>query len=842
MPAPATNEELFALIARSGVLEDARVKAYLDKLATAGGVPSDPIKLGGLMVRDGVLTHFQAEQLLQGRWKRFHIGKYKVLERLGIGGMGQVFLCEHKLMRRKVAVKVLPAAKAKDQAALQRFYREARAVAAVDHPNIVRAYDIDDDDQLHFLVMEYVDGANLHDIVKKTGPMPPLRACHYVYASAVGLQHAHENGLVHRDIKPANILVDRSGVVKILDMGLARFFNPDDDDHLTKKFEENVLGTADYLAPEQAMDSTAVDIRADIYGLGGTFYYMLTGQPPFPEGTVAQKLLWHQSKPPKPIADYRKDVPPHLVAIVGRMLAKEPRDRYQTPAELMAALVPWVQTPIDPPTEAELPNVSVAAGGRPPGGSNAPTAVAASRPSPPSAVPNGRAQPVPPQPSMAVLTHAPEAVPQPVPPPPANPWADLYADETIPTAQDTARNRRDRDRDDPPAGRSGRKARTDDDPPAKKKSPLVWILVAAGCGVLLLGGVAAVVTTFVLAAKAKVTSATPPSGERRTWYVSKSGQSPDAAATRGTLAEAVRALKSGDEVVILDDAIETGPIPLTTLRDVRIAPQPGKSVTVNYRPIDARQAAPVFSLKGCENVTLSGLVIDAGGQNDVGIQVSGKANGVSLDRLTVKGAKRFAVGLLTVTADPSQPLTLTGCRFVLPPKGEAGVTVSGAADQECRGVRIQNCRFEGAGAGAGVRVEGAIADVEVKNCRLFQLEAGVLFADLAGPPTVCQVAIERNTIHTAAVGVRIDQKPAAERSVTISRNYFAAVGNAVTAVDPKGVKATNNGRDAATQPGLSAADVVTGATIPPPPADPADAQFLRPTGKLDVKGQTVGAE
>jgi hypothetical protein len=359
--------------------------------------------------------------------------------------------------------------------------------------------------------------------------------------------------------------------------------------------------------------------------------------------------------------------------------------------------------------------------------------------------------------------------------------------------------------------------------------------------VLLLGGVAAVVTTFVLAAKAKATAAVP-SGERRIWYVSKSGQSPDAAATRGTLAEAVRALKSGDEVVILDDAIETGPVPLTTLKDVRIAPQPGRTVTVTYKPIDARQAAPVFSLKGCENVTLSGLVIDAGGQNDVGVLVSGKANGVSFDRLTVKGAKRFAVSLLTVTADPSQPLTLSGCRFVLPPKGEAGVTVSGTADQECRGVRIQNSRFEGAGAGAGVRVEGAIADVEVKNCRLFQLEAGVLFADVAGPPTVCRVDVERNTIHTAAVGVRIDQKPAAERAVSIARNYFAAVGTAATAVDPKGVKATGNGRDAATQPGLSAADVVTGATIPPPPADAADGLFLRPTGKLDVKGQTVGAE
>src|SRR4029450_13349026 len=211
--------------------------------------------------------------------KRFTIGKYKVLEKLGAGGMGQVFLCEHELMRRRVAVKVLPTAKAEDQASLERFYREARAVAAVDHPNIVRAYDIDQDENLHFLVMEYVDGTNLQDLVKKVGPLDPIRACHYIYGAAVGLQHAHEIGLVHRDIKPGNILVDRSGGVKVLDMGLARFFN-DEEDILTKKYDENVLGTADYLAPEQAVDSHGVGIRADIYSLGGTFYFMLTGQTP----------------------------------------------------------------------------------------------------------------------------------------------------------------------------------------------------------------------------------------------------------------------------------------------------------------------------------------------------------------------------------------------------------------------------------------------------------------------------------------------------------------------------------------------------------------------------------
>src|SRR5690349_6616166 len=286
MPVPATIDEFLDLVQKSGVADGSRIEALVQKHRADGTLPAELGKFATLMVRDGLLTYFQADQLLQGKWKRFFIGKYKVLERIGTGGMGQVFLCEHKLMRRRVAVKVLPAAKAADPSSLERFYREARAVAALDHPNIVRAYDIDQDEGLHFLVMEYVDGTNLQDLVKKFGPLDVLRACHYVYGAAVGLQHAFELGLVHRDIKPANVLIDRSGVVKILDMGLARFFN-DDEDALTRKYDETVLGTADYLAPEQALDSHAVDIRADIYGLGGTFFYLLTGQPPFPEGTVA---------------------------------------------------------------------------------------------------------------------------------------------------------------------------------------------------------------------------------------------------------------------------------------------------------------------------------------------------------------------------------------------------------------------------------------------------------------------------------------------------------------------------------------------------------------------------
>jgi serine/threonine protein kinase len=497
MPAPATNQELLSLIARSRVRDADRVREYLAKLTAAGGVPAAPPALAARMVADGFLSPFQAENLLAGRWKRFFIGKYKVLERIGVGGMGAVFLCEHTLMKRKVAVKVLPAAKAKDPAARQRFYREARAVAAVDHPNIVRAYDIDDDDGLHFLVMEYVDGASLYDLVARSGPLPVGRACHYVYGTCVGLQHAHECGLIHRDIKPANVLVDRAGVVKILDLGLARFFSPAADDKLTQQFDETVLGTADYLAPEQAIDSSAVDIRADIYGLGGTFYFLLAGRPPFPEGSIAQKLLWHQNTAPTPIRDLRPDVPPELAAVLDKMLAKDPAARYQTPLEVMAALEPWIRTPIPPPADHELPQSSGSSRPAPPPSSSA------AESSPFLVQPSSAERPAPsvapiPAPSVVWATTA-AAAPPPAAHDPNALWESITSTDTIPTATADTANKPPaakpvptNDDPTPPAGGRSRvaKARATKKPSSVLPLALtlggVLFLIAGGVGVFFL--------------------------------------------------------------------------------------------------------------------------------------------------------------------------------------------------------------------------------------------------------------------------------------------------------------------------------------------------------------------
>jgi serine/threonine protein kinase len=374
MPVPSSCAQFIECITKSGVVAKPQLDTCMQSLREGPGVPESPRELANLLVRDGVLTDFQAEQLLKGRWRNFFIhNKYKLLERLGVGGMGSVYLCEHQIMRRPVAIKVLPLNQADDVATLERFHREARAVAQLKHANIVGAYDVDQAGKLHFLVMEYVDGASLQQIVKQHGPMDPLRAAHYVRQAAFGLQHAHEAGLVHRDIKPGNILLDRSGTIKLLDLGLARFFH-DEADNLTQKHDSNViLGTADFLAPEQAVDSHTADIRSDIYSLGITFYFLLTGKSPFRDGTTAQKLIWHQVRSPRPIREVRPEVPEGLVDIVNQMIAKDPSHRYQVPAEVADALEPWTQSALSPPPVEEMPRLSLAAQRACQADSNAPT-------------------------------------------------------------------------------------------------------------------------------------------------------------------------------------------------------------------------------------------------------------------------------------------------------------------------------------------------------------------------------------------------------------------------------------------------------------------------------------
>jgi len=266
--------------------------------------------------------------------------RYRVLSLLGAGGMGSVYLAEHRLMERKVALKVIRHDLVENPGLIDRFHREVRAAARLAHPNIVTAYDAEQVGGMHMLVMEYVEGADLAHVLAGRGPLPANEACHYARQAALGLQHAHERGMVHRDIKPQNLMRLGRGVVKILDFGLARFASEvAAQGGLTA--ENMILGSIDYMAPEQIDDPHAADTRADIYSLGCTLYHLLAGTPPFPTGTVIQKLSFHACRQPAALAEVRPDLPPGLADVVGRMMAKDPARRYQAPVEVARALAPF---------------------------------------------------------------------------------------------------------------------------------------------------------------------------------------------------------------------------------------------------------------------------------------------------------------------------------------------------------------------------------------------------------------------------------------------------------------------------------------------------------------------
>ncbi|MBY0524041.1 MAG: serine/threonine protein kinase [Gemmataceae bacterium] len=333
------------------------------------------ILLARTLVEQGLLTRFQAELLLSGRTSGFHLGQYRILDHLGRGGMGRVFKAEHQTMSRVVAIKVLAPHLCKTAKAQTLFQREVRAAARLVHPNIVTAYDANQIGDRCYLVMEYVDGPNLDELVRQRGALPIGQACDFIRQAANGLQYAHELGMVHRDIKPANLLAQRpmgnapgaSPTIKILDFGLARLHSmgpngePGGDSIMAA--ENTVLGTPDYLSPEQARNLHNVDIRADLYSLGCTFYFILTGRVPFPGGTTLEKLVRHSTEMPPAPEQLRPDISPPVAAILRRLLAKDPRQRFQTPAELSATLAPFaVQAPVVP---TAIP-VAIPAGGPPP--------------------------------------------------------------------------------------------------------------------------------------------------------------------------------------------------------------------------------------------------------------------------------------------------------------------------------------------------------------------------------------------------------------------------------------------------------------------------------------------
>jgi formylglycine-generating enzyme required for sulfatase activity len=268
--------------------------------------------------------------------------KFRVVRELGRGGMGVIYLAQHRVLDKPFALKVINSAALNSAEALARFHAEARAAAKLDHPNIARTHDADQAGDLHFLVMEFIEGHSLAQLLARKGRLPVASACRCVRQAALGLQLAFEAGMVHRDIKPQNLMLTPKGLVKVLDFGLARLRGEATrGPRLTQV--DSFMGTPEYVAPEQATDARSADTRADIYSLGCTLYALLTGRPPFQEDTMVKLVLAHIEKEARPLHEVRPDVPPELSAVVAKMLAKDLSQRYQRPVEVALALVPFIK-------------------------------------------------------------------------------------------------------------------------------------------------------------------------------------------------------------------------------------------------------------------------------------------------------------------------------------------------------------------------------------------------------------------------------------------------------------------------------------------------------------------
>jgi eukaryotic-like serine/threonine-protein kinase len=356
-PRGLSRDEFARIALASGLLTREKLAQRLREHADdAGRVDGSAKALARFLVGCGDLTRYQAERLLAGRSAGFLLGDYKILDKLGAGGMGKVYVAEQTKLRRQVALKVLPRDRAGDQRYVERFQREARAAAALKHPNIVQVYDVGNHGPTHFIVMELVRGKNLKELLRERGALAPADAARLVEQVAQGLAHAHERGIVHRDIKPSNLVLE-GATVKVLDLGLARQF--EEGEALTG--DGKGLGTADYMSPEQCRDAHSADQRSDLYSLGCTWYELVAGRPPFDSGDSISKALAHMQQEPPPVRRLAPAVPDALAAMIHKLLRKAPEDRYQTCGELLADLARWRASGESPAADSFAPSRTDAA-------------------------------------------------------------------------------------------------------------------------------------------------------------------------------------------------------------------------------------------------------------------------------------------------------------------------------------------------------------------------------------------------------------------------------------------------------------------------------------------------
>ncbi|MCA8991991.1 MAG: protein kinase [Planctomycetaceae bacterium] len=747
-------ESFVAILKRSGLLSAEKLQGSIDEYCEGQQQP-DPKEFVQSLIASGELTDWQADKLLKGRHKGFFLGKYKLQRIIGKGGMSSVYLAEHVLMKRQCAIKVLPWKFVKNSSFLDRFYREAQLVAQLDHPNIVRAYDVDSEKEgnldIHFLVMEYVAGRNLYEIVSVDGPMNPAKAVDLLKQGTAGLAYAHNAGLVHRDIKPGNFIVDEQGHLRLMDLGLARITEDDDTTSLTVANDEKVLGTADYLAPEQAVDSHTVDPRADLYSLGCTLYFMLTGEPPFNEGTLTQRLLAHQTKEPPAIEEKRPDTPADLAEILRKLMQKKPEDRYQTADEVLSVLADWLHDHgyADADADAEGTKKSgTYRKGKPVTSSDAPAKkwepTVSSRDAD-----SGLAS------QIAGLN------------------LDVLSKPSKP--EDTANlTLSDQPTEVPAPGVTPQ--------PSKKKKGGFKIPRGIAAGVLavvVLLGVAYLLFRPEVPPDGPVVNDNPPvePGIERP-PVSGNTVTVGPEGNFGTLNEAIQFTRnswlSGESSWIKEIRIAEGielAEPVVMDNSALAFSRPLKIIGEGNNPpvFNPKDDQPALVLRVSEQFRLENVRLQGKGRPHV-VELQGYMMGTVLNRVVIDGIEQIGVSAKGVQGLSGQRLTFEDCRFVLTSSSAHGMVFSTEALKDTSEITIQRCRFIGPGK-AALSFEGATQSVLVRENIFEQLSTGASFSG----KDVVQSGFHflNNTFHKCETGIgfRNGISPYHEK-ISFSQNLF----------------------------------------------------------------------
>ncbi|MFO0934985.1 MAG: protein kinase [Gemmataceae bacterium] len=756
MPAPATTNHLLEFVHKSGLHEKGKLEEYLATVPDMDEL--SPTDLANRMIKDGMLTDFQAKHLLKGRYRNFFIGKFKVLEPLGLGGMSQVYLCEHAVMKHRVAMKLLPVRDSEDKTVVSRFMREARAAAAVNHPNVVRAHDFDlAEKKFYYLIMDFVDGCSLHDLVKKLGPLEPHVAAHYILQAAHGLNHILECGLIHRDLKPSNLLLDRTGTIRILDLGLARFTN-DEKDNLTRQLQgKSILGTADYLAPEQAILSDNIDIRADIYSLGATLYFLLSGRAPFENQSVTQKLLAHQIREPDPLVN----VPDGLANICKKMMEKKPEDRYQSPLELIDALAEWTAEPLPLPCEEWF---TIRAGGIQAGNGQVALGNSGSMPAlkPPPSTKAMHAQPTPVRTSM----------------PPSR---------TVPPPSSNA-----------PGVESSSTARVAEfDPmeelpyPLRKKKTIYWVVAVISAIVMIGAAILALMYTGKKENDTRDLSKNSSNGNGSPGTVSDKpsgttttpdGSIPPAAIVVGpngvaTIAEALTHARSGSRIVVTAEKIEERTLFTASANGISIESWPtGRTIPWVAPANSTDPTRTLIQISNVEGLRLKGFDFDGKKATDSLIHIDGFCPGLKIEDTTIRDYRLSGMDLSGAHGDSNRSIRFDQVRFLCNSPQATAIRVLPATrgNVGSRNLSVTNCRFEGVAdtMGTGIRLNAPLEDVEFRQNRFAKLNRAFHFNVKPGERATFSTTVANNCFFSLDAGFELDSFPQAGSNLNLTNNLF----------------------------------------------------------------------